>query len=72
MKIIGYATASSRGWERQDNRIEQRKHMKALHQMNLKPIPKVLVEGIPGNTKPEWKTDSEYRRLLKKEEGNNA
>lgn len=68
MKIIGYGTVSSRGFEKQDNLIEQRKHLKFLHSIKAKPFPKVFVADIPGKSKPEWITENEYKKLLKKEE----
>lgn len=68
MKIIGYATVSSLGFEKQKNLIEQRQHLKYLHSIKAKPFPKIFVDGIPGKTKPEWITEGEYKKLLKKEE----
>lgn len=67
MKIIGYATASKLGFERQDSEVSWRKHMKELHQMKVPFTPRVLVEGLPGEKDAKWLNSNEYYRLKKKE-----
>ena len=67
MKIIGYATASKLGFEKQPSEVEWRKRMKELHQQNVLFTPRVLVKGIPGEKEAKWMNLNEYNRLRKKE-----
>ena len=66
MKIIGYATASKNGFERQTSEVEWRKHMKELHQLKVPFTPRVLVEGIPGEKEAKWMDSNQYNRIIKK------
>ena len=67
MKIIGYATASKLGFEKYNDEISWRKKMKELHQQEILFTPRVLVEGISGESKAKWMNSNEYNRLRKKE-----
>ena len=66
MKIISYATASKRGFEKQMSEVEWRQHMKELHQLKVPFTPCVLIKGLPGSKKPKWKELNEYNKILKK------
>lgn len=66
MKILAYATASKKGFERQSTEIEFRKRMKELHQLNVPFTPRVLVEGLPGKEKAEWCDLNTFNRIQKK------
>lgn len=72
MKIIGYATASKLGFEKQQSEVEWRKRMKELHQLKIPFTPRVLVEGLPGEKEAKWLNSNEYNRLRKKEESKNG
>lgn len=66
MKIIRFATASKYGFETFDKEVEWRKHMKQLHLEKVSFVPRVLVEGIPGEKEAQWMNSNEYNRIQKK------
>ena len=68
MKIIKYAVASKLGFEHFQTEIDQRKHMKELHNKGVQPVPCVLVEGLPGEPKSKWLELSKYKKICKEVE----
>lgn len=67
MKVIGYATKSIRGFEKQANSEEFSSHMKKLQSNNIRFMPFVQVEGKPGSKKEkDWVPYNEYRKISKR------
>lgn len=66
MKVIGYATKSIRGFEKQSTSEEFSQHMKKLQSNNIRFMPFVQVEGKPGSKKEkDWVPYNEYRKISK-------
>lgn len=67
MKILNYATGSKFGFQILHTKEARSEHMKFLHKEKAPFTPFLLIEGWPGADKPVWKSDAEYKKMLKKE-----
>ena len=67
MEVIGYATKSVRGFEKMETSQDFSLQMKQLQSKNIKFMPFVLVQNMPGSKKEkDWLPLNEFRKISKR------